>query len=77
MITGRLEGQVAVVTSAGRGLGRAYAEYLAAEGGPIVVNSNGQGSDGERAAEVVETIRATGGTVVTDTRGVEPTCAER
>lgn len=61
--------QVAVVTGAGRGLGREYALELARRGAAVVVNDlggtmAGQGSDTAVADQVVEEITASGGTAV-------------
>jgi 3-oxoacyl-[acyl-carrier protein] reductase len=53
-----LDGKVAVVTGSGRGLGRAYAEALAAAGAAVVVND----LQAEVVDEVVSAIRAQGGT---------------
>ncbi|OFB36942.1 short-chain dehydrogenase [Mycolicibacterium sp. (ex Dasyatis americana)] len=61
--------QVAIVTGAGRGLGRVYALELARRGAAVVVNDlggtmTGQGSDAAVADQVVEEITAAGGTAV-------------
>ena len=55
-----LEGKAVVVTGAGRGLGRAYAEAIAASGGSVVVND----VDGAEAHEVAAAITAGGGRAV-------------
>ena len=61
-----LEGKVAVVTGAGRGIGKAYALAMAKEGAKVVVNDYGGGYDGDGKAsgpaqEVVDEIKAMGG----------------
>lgn len=53
-----LEGKTAVVTGAGRGIGRAIALRLAAEGAAVIVNYNGSA---KRAEEVVNEITSGGG----------------
>lgn len=66
----RLDGRVAIVTGAGRGLGREHALALAAEGAAVVVNDLGgdvhgtSGADATPAQEVVSEIEARGGRAV-------------
>lgn len=69
IMTDRLKGRVAIVTGAGRGIGRGEALALASEGAKVVVNDLGAGVDGSGnstspAAEVVREIQAMGGEAV-------------
>jgi NAD(P)-dependent dehydrogenase (short-subunit alcohol dehydrogenase family) len=71
----RFDDRVAVVTGAGRGLGRAYAKLLASRGAKVVVNDSGgsltgDGSDAGPADEVVREIEASGGDAVACTESV-------
>jgi NAD(P)-dependent dehydrogenase (short-subunit alcohol dehydrogenase family) len=64
-----LEGKVAVVTGAGRGLGRAYVELLAERGARVVVNDlgtdvSGFGKDSTIAEQVADLIRSRGGEAI-------------
>jgi NAD(P)-dependent dehydrogenase (short-subunit alcohol dehydrogenase family) len=66
---GLLDGKVAVITGAGRGIGRSEALLLASEGASVVVNDvgaavTGEGSEERPAEEVVNEIKAAGGTAV-------------
>lgn len=71
----RFDGRVAVVTGAGRGLGRSYALLLAARGAKVVVNDSGgsltgDGADDTPADDVVREITTAGGQAVASTYSV-------
>jgi NAD(P)-dependent dehydrogenase (short-subunit alcohol dehydrogenase family) len=68
-MAGRLEGKVAIVTGAGRGIGRGEALLLAQEGCRVVVNDlgggpGGEGADRSPADDVVAEIKSAGGEAV-------------
>src|ERR1700742_1044081 len=65
----RLDGRVAIVTGAGRGIGRSVAKLLASEGAAVVVNDlgaemDGSGTDAAPAQQVVAEIAEAGGKAV-------------
>lgn len=73
-MTSKLDGKVAIVSGSGRGIGRAIALKLAAEGARVVVND----LDAAPAEEVVAEIRAAGGQAVACAGSVTaPDFAER
>ncbi len=66
---GHLSGRVAVITGAGRGIGREHALLYAAEGAHVVVNdlggsSTGEGADASAAQQVADEITARGGSAI-------------
>mgnify|MGYP000689851814 CR=1 FL=1 len=72
---GALEGRVAIITGAGRGLGREHALLFASEGAKVVVNDlggniDGTGDDRAPAQLVVDEIKALGGEAVANVDNV-------
>jgi NAD(P)-dependent dehydrogenase (short-subunit alcohol dehydrogenase family) len=72
---GALDGRVAVITGAGRGIGREHALLFAREGASVVVNdlggaNDGSGADAGPAQQVVDEIVAAGGRAVANTDNV-------
>jgi NAD(P)-dependent dehydrogenase (short-subunit alcohol dehydrogenase family) len=72
---GTLDGRIAIITGAGRGLGREHALLFAAEGAKVVVNDlggdiHGAGDDRAPAQQVVDEIKAMGGEAVANTDNV-------
>ncbi|PLW84178.1 short-chain dehydrogenase [Kineobactrum sediminis] len=74
-----LAGKVMIITGAGKGLGRAYALYLAALGVRVVVNNRSHATDSVRSADaVVAEIEAAGGQAIADySDAAEPDCGQR
>jgi NAD(P)-dependent dehydrogenase (short-subunit alcohol dehydrogenase family) len=72
---GALDGRVAVITGAGRGIGREHALLFAREGAKVVVNdlggdNSGEGADSRPARDVVDDIIAVGGTAVANDENI-------
>ncbi len=72
---GALQGRVAVITGAGRGIGREHALLFASQGASVVVNdfggdNTGEGADAGPAQEVVDEIAAAGASAVANTDNV-------
>jgi NAD(P)-dependent dehydrogenase (short-subunit alcohol dehydrogenase family) len=72
---GRLDGRVAIVTGAGRGIGRSVATLLAKQGAAVVVNDlgaalDGSGRDTGPAGQVVDEIAAAGGKALANSADV-------
>ena len=72
---GALDGRIAIITGAGRGIGREHALLFASEGAKVVVNDlggavDGSGDDRSPAEQVVDEIKAMGGEAVANADNV-------
>lgn len=73
----RFDGQVALITGAGKGLGRAYALWLAAHGATVVVNNRTHPGQPSSAQSVVEEIVHSGGKAFADHHAVQDEAGSR
>src|SRR4051795_379837 len=72
---GALDGRIAIITGAGRGIGREHALLFASEGAKVVVNDlggamDGSGDDRTPAQQVVDEVRAMGGEAIANADNV-------
>src|SRR5207245_11080970 len=72
---GALDGRVAIITGAGRGIGREHALLVASEGAKVVVNDlggamDGSGDDRTPAQQVADEIKAMGGEAIANADNV-------
>src|SRR5271165_1730929 len=72
---GALDGRVAIITGAGRGIGREHALLYASEGAKLVINDlggavDGSGDDRTPAEQVVDEIKGMGGEAISNSDNV-------
>ena len=83
IVTGIVQDKVAIVTGAGRGIGRAIAMLMAQEGAKVLVNDvgaslDGSGADTGPAQQVVDEIKQAGGQAIASTLSIgEPQNADK